>query len=101
MCIRQPFAVTAALTVALVSPFAGCSREKTAPVAETQTQTPVRTDNQPVTVSGCLRAGEAAETFVLTSSAPGGTGLLHERLRAVASWSLARTTSSRSADQMA
>lgn len=48
-----------------------CNREKPAtPVAETQTATPVQTGNQPMNVTGCLRAGEAANTFVLTT---GGT----------------------------
>jgi hypothetical protein len=68
MKIRQPSAVIAALAVAFVVSSAGCSRDTATPVAETQTQTPARTANQPMTVTGCLRAGEAAETFVLTTS---------------------------------
>jgi hypothetical protein len=33
-----------------------------------QTQTPPQATNQPLTVAGCLRAGEASDTFVLTAS---------------------------------
>lgn len=49
----------------------GCSRsdQKSTPVAETATQQPAQRVNDPVTISGCLRAGEAADTFVLTTSA--------------------------------
>ncbi len=69
MHIRQPFALAAAVAAALVIPSAGCNRgEKTAPVSETQTQSPTVATNQPMTVTGCLRAGEAADTFVLTTS---------------------------------
>ncbi len=69
MNTRQRFALAAAVAAALVIPCAGCNRgENTAPVAETQTQSPTRAANQPMTVTGCLRAGEAADTFVLTTS---------------------------------
>ena len=44
------------------------SSKKEAPVAQIQTQTPVQAVNQPVTITGCLRAGDAADTFVLTAS---------------------------------
>ena len=68
MNIRQPFAVAAAMA-ALAIPSYGCNRgESTTPAAETQTQSPTRATNQPMTVTGCLRAGEAADTFVLTTS---------------------------------
>jgi hypothetical protein len=43
-----------------------CNREQRAPVAESQAATPVQATNQPTTVKGCLRAGEAADTYVLT-----------------------------------
>ena len=39
-----------------------------APPAASQTQSS-RQPNQPTTVTGCLRAGDAADTFVLTTSA--------------------------------
>jgi hypothetical protein len=54
----------AAVTAASV----GCSREQPAQVAESQTQSPVIATNAPATLNGCLRAGEAADTFVLTTS---------------------------------
>lgn len=71
MQTRRPFVATAALAAALSVAVGGCSRDETAPVAESQATTQARTDKQPVTVTGCLRAGEAAETFVLTSGGPG------------------------------
>lgn len=54
--------------------LAGCSRSEqaTTPVAESQTQHPVQPLNQPLTVSGCLRSGDASETFVLMTSAASG-----------------------------
>lgn len=66
--------LTASLSI-LVIAYGGvsataCRRSdrNTTPVAQVQTQTPVQAVNQPMTVTGCLRAGEAAETFVLTTS---------------------------------
>lgn len=47
---------------------AGCRREQPAQVAESQTQSPVLAPNSPATLAGCLRAGEAADTFVLTTT---------------------------------
>lgn len=45
-----------------------CSREEpAAPPAQSQTQT-VQKPNVPTLVTGCLRAGEATNTFVLTAS---------------------------------
>jgi hypothetical protein len=44
------------------------SNKNATPVAQIQTQTPPQTVNQPVTVTGCLRAGDAGDTFVLTAS---------------------------------
>jgi hypothetical protein len=66
-------AVTALLTAALMTSAlasGGCNRgaEETMPVAEMQTETPVEHMETPVNVTGCLRAGEAADTFVLTTS---------------------------------
>ena len=45
-----------------------CNRTQPAPAAETQTATPVQNANAPMTVSGCLRAGDASDTFVLTAA---------------------------------
>lgn len=57
-------------TLVGAAPFSSaCKRAErpAAPVAETQATTS-QTTNQPVTVSGCLRAGDAADTYVLTAS---------------------------------
>jgi len=47
---------------------AGCSREPETPPAQTQTRTTQQL-NAPATFTGCLRSGDAANTFVLTASA--------------------------------
>jgi len=66
--------VTAALSVIAIAFGAasttGCKRsdKNAAPVAQIQTETPPQTVNQPLTVTGCLRAGDASDTFVLTTS---------------------------------
>jgi hypothetical protein len=50
-----------------------CSRqEEPKPVADVQTQT-AQPANQPVTIAGCLKRGDAADTFVLTSARTGGS----------------------------
>ena len=50
----------------------GCSREEAqVPAATTETQTSRQT-NTPTTVTGCLRAGDAANTFVLTTAETAG-----------------------------
>ncbi len=51
--------------------LAGCNRseQSTTPVAESKTQHPVQPANQPMTVAGCLRGGDTADTLVLTTSA--------------------------------
>lgn len=49
---------------------AACGSEPDAPAAQSQTSTTQQL-NTPATVTGCLRAGEAANTFVLTASATG------------------------------
>jgi hypothetical protein len=45
-----------------------CNRGQQTPAVESQTATPAQTTNQPTTVKGCLRAGEASETYVLTAA---------------------------------
>lgn len=64
-CART-FVAVAALSALAV----GCNRAKQPqpPAAQTQTQTPVQSLNTPELVTGCLRAGDAADTFVLTTS---------------------------------
>jgi hypothetical protein len=46
---------------------AACGGDPEAPPAASETQTS-RQPNVPTTVTGCLRAGEAGDTFVLTTS---------------------------------
>lgn len=68
---RHPMlpAVLLASALAAAAVSAACrGEEETTPVSQTQTATPVQQPNQPVTVTGCLRAGEATDTFVLTAS---------------------------------
>jgi hypothetical protein len=58
----------AALGIAALLSFACGRDEQQAPAAQTQTQTPVQSMSVPESVTGCLRAGDAADTFVLTTS---------------------------------
>lgn len=46
-----------------------CSKSKSSTPSETQTAGDVRTPNAPMTVTGCLRAGNLADTYVLTQDA--------------------------------
>lgn len=55
------------LAIALAAAGA-CNRSGQVPPAETQTATPLQTANTPTTVTGCLRAGDASNTFVLTAA---------------------------------
>lgn len=61
--------LTAAVMLGALSSTA-CNREadETAPAAEVRAEGPVQELARPVTVLGCLRAGEGGTTFVLTSS---------------------------------
>ena len=62
--------LTVALACSITFPLVGCSRsgKQTSPPAEVHSQTPVQQVNTPMTATGCLRAGEAADTFVLTTA---------------------------------
>ncbi len=51
-----------------VASLTACNRKEPAPATETQTATPVQSANSPTTVTGCLRAGDASNTFVLTAA---------------------------------
>ena len=66
--VHKTFAAIA-LASALV-PVAACNRTKEPqpPAAQVQTQTPPQALNTPESVTGCLRSGDAADTFVLTTS---------------------------------
>jgi hypothetical protein len=63
------FSLVAFAVVLAAGASGACNREGEEPkVAEVQTQTPPQAVNQPATVSGCLRAGEASDTFVLMAT---------------------------------
>lgn len=66
MTIRIPFA--AAAFIAAAAATSACNKEPEVPAAQSQTQSQQQL-NTPATLTGCLRAGEAANTFVLTASA--------------------------------
>jgi hypothetical protein len=61
---------------------AACNRaaENEAPTAQMKAETPPQAVNQPATLTGCLRAGEAADTYVLTTSqtADGGPSTTYQ-----------------------
>src|SRR3954451_18265532 len=67
------FVAVVSSAVLAATAVAGCSRsgsdQKNAPTAEVKTQQPAEAVNKPVTLSGCMRAGEATDTYVLTTSA--------------------------------
>jgi ABC-type uncharacterized transport system auxiliary subunit len=65
------FVAVVSSAVFVTATLAGCSRsdQKNAPTAEVQTQQPAEAVNKPITLSGCMRAGEATDTYVLTTSA--------------------------------
>lgn len=69
MTIARPTTAAAAFVIAVGLVTSGCTRKNdTAPVVESGSQTSAQGGRQPATVIGCLRAGEAADTFVLTSA---------------------------------
>ena len=55
------------LTLGALLTVTGCNRAKSMPAGESQAATPVQTTNTPTSVKGCLRAGDAAGTYVLTA----------------------------------
>ena len=67
MSIRErPMLLICFLTALTVAP--ACNRgEDAVATAEKESASQVQSPNQTVTVVGCLRAGEASETFVLTT----------------------------------
>lgn len=62
--------LTAAFCCTAILVSGACSRDEPqeTPPAEATAQTPVVPQNNPMTLTGCLRAGEAADTFVLTTA---------------------------------
>ena len=69
---RCRYGRAAVLCAALTLPFVGaaCGRgnDQNQAAAEKQAVSPEQRTASPMTVSGCLRAGEAADTFVLTTA---------------------------------
>jgi len=69
---------TAVMAAALAAGGAGCSRtdksgdNKPKPANETQSATATTGTNMTTTVTGCLRAGEASDTYVLTAAQAAG-----------------------------
>jgi hypothetical protein len=65
---KFPLVMSSAVLAATA--LAGCGRsdQKNAPTAEVKIEQPAQAVNKPITLSGCMRAGEAADTFVLTTS---------------------------------
>ena len=65
-----PRFTTLAVVFGVAASVAACGRsgEKSSPPAEVQTRSPVEQVNAPVKLTGCLRAGDAADTFVLTTA---------------------------------
>jgi hypothetical protein len=68
----RSIAICAAIAMALAS--GGCRKsQKSTSVAASQSQS-ARPASQPLTITGCLKAGEAPDTFVLTAARTGGSG---------------------------
>jgi hypothetical protein len=66
---RSSTAMALCVTISFAVAASACSRkDKTTPVAESGVQTSATGGNVPATVLGCLRAGEASDTFVLTTA---------------------------------
>jgi hypothetical protein len=64
--------VCAAIVMTLAS--GACRKaQKSTSVAESQSQS-AQPANQPLTIAGCLKAGEAPDTFVLTAARTDGSG---------------------------
>jgi hypothetical protein len=67
--LRSNTAMALCVTVSFALAATACSRkDQPAPVAESGVQTSATGANVPATVLGCLRAGEASDTFVLMSA---------------------------------
>jgi hypothetical protein len=62
--------LTVAFCCTALSVSGGCGRSEpqAVPPAEATAQTPPVPQNNPMTLTGCLRAGEATDTFVLTTA---------------------------------
>jgi hypothetical protein len=60
------------ILAAIVVTAPGCRRGEPVPPAEVQSAT-VQPANQPTTIKGCLKAGEAPDTFVVTAARTEGS----------------------------
>jgi hypothetical protein len=70
---RQTIATSLMLYTAIAA--GACNRgETTTTSPEMQTQTAQPAANVPMTVAGCVKAGEAADTYVLTTARAEGSG---------------------------
>jgi hypothetical protein len=73
--LRQTLVRSFWLCISAVLACGACNRagEESKPIAESQSQS-AQPANQPLTVAGCLKAGDAADTFVLTTARTEGSG---------------------------
>ena len=69
---RHVFATSMILCTVIAAGACNRGPETTTTKPEVQTQT-AQTANMPMTVSGCLKAGEAADTYVLTTARTEGS----------------------------
>jgi hypothetical protein len=65
--------VTSAVLVAIGTVATGCNRQEVSPPAEPMAASAPQPRAQPMSVTGCLKAGEADNTFVLTVAAASGS----------------------------
>ena len=72
-CDNHMRSIVVCVGIAMAVTSGACRQKpKSTSVAESQSQS-AQPANQPVTIAGCLKAGEAPETFVLTAARTGGS----------------------------
>ena len=71
---RNMIAASLALCVAVATGACNRDQEKMTTAADVQTQSPAQPANTPTTIAGCVKAGEAADTYVLTTARAEGSG---------------------------
>jgi hypothetical protein len=73
-CQKNVRSIVVCAGIAIAVASGACNRTpKSTAVAESQTQS-AQPANQPLTIVGCLKAGEAPDTFVLTTARTDGSG---------------------------
>ena len=77
---------SALITLPLI---AACNRGSSVPAGQSQAATPEQATNSPMSVKGCLRAGEASDTYVLTTARAEGEQTATYQLRPMEGVSLA------------